>query len=540
MLRRLGLIICRYICEAAAVLHLRPHRLEVRTLGSHPSNRGSIPLGATKLDTQAIGSNSFRTMNIDSTMIIYFIGPSGGGKTSAAKYISEVQTNIVWQDLDKETTPDHWATCEQKILELEQRYSSDHNHLLLDIGAGTQNLPEFADFLKQNNRFNSTIVIIPSPEEGLARNRQYVWPDRDAVEYHQTEYINRKKLYSSASYLADVSGKSRIESAQIVENLVKSLIDDDAKENKKLLTIWSATGDDKHYEHYRKVADRKDLRDWVDRAYIKDALEDFLDKGFLNELRNNDFYGRLWELEVAEWLSLTGLKMIPTNGLGPDFCLELNSGSKIWVEVVLPRPDETLDQLERDAFSSSGETYDVPGKEIALRYSSSLVQKARKFNKKYHDCINPSDYILIAVSAFPPNSMSSDINLFLPSVLPIEHQVVYFSKDSSPLDKNIPRPTHTIKTEWEGKPGGLPIKKTFLYPGDDFPYIDGVVFSEASNLQQLLGVWSSAFNDSTNIPHVFQNYSGKKLPEEFTKKFYYHPFEDNGELVSSAVIDPHL
>lgn len=75
-------------------------------------------------------------------------------------------------------------------------------------------------------------------------------------------------------------------------------------------------------------------------------------------------------------------------------------------------------------------------------------------------------------------------------------------------------------------------------PGEDFPYINGILFSEASNLQQLLGSWSSTFNQSTNTPHIFQSYKSKDLPEAFTQIFYYHKFRDNDQMVTLDMREP--
>lgn len=304
-------------------------------------------------------------------------------------------------------------------------------------------------------------------------------------------------------------------------------------------TIWLETGKDKNYEFYRLSAYYKNLREWVDNTLFIAKLIEFLDDNFINKLRDEDFFGRLWELELLEWLNLTKIKLIPTRGTGPDFCLELEDGSKIWVEAVLSRPDTELEKIHNDSFIQNESARQIPNEEIALRYSTSLVAKAEKIKKKYTGIIGPNDYTLIAVSSFPYGSMWPDISMFLPAILPIEFQVVYFSRDGSPIDEKIPRPTHTIRREYKKESGSI-VKKEFLYPGDHFPYIDGVIFSEASNLQQLLGSCSTSFSESTNWPHIFENYAGKVLPEIFTNNFYYHKFKNKGSMVSLEVINPTI
>lgn len=308
--------------------------------------------------------------------------------------------------------------------------------------------------------------------------------------------------------------------------------------NKKR-SVWDVSGKDKSFEHYR-LSDSitsKDLRRWVDNAYFDKHLDIYLDKNFASTLQNEDFYGRIWELELAEWFQLSNLKMIPTHGIGPDFCIELSNGKKVWVEAVLSRPDTELEQIWKEALSSEGsKAYNTPRKQTALRYSSSLVGKANKIRKNYSKIISSDDYTLIAISAFPPSSLRSDIDLFMLAILPIDNQVVYFSQDGDKVDDSK-LPTHTILTNYTKKSGSK-VKKEFLYPGSHFPFIDGVVFSEASNLQQLLGTLSSRFDETTNRPHVFENYAGKPLPNEFTKHFYFHKFNRMGDLIGIEMVEP--
>lgn len=309
-------------------------------------------------------------------------------------------------------------------------------------------------------------------------------------------------------------------------------------EKNSLQTAWSVAGRDKNYEFYKSSPHFQDLRKWVDKVLFKDKLIDFLDSDYVIKLRDDDFFGRLWELEILEWLSLTKLKLMPTNGIGPDFCLENKDGSKIWIEAVLARPDAELAKKFGNG-SLDSPAYKIPNEEIALRYSTSLVGKAKKIKDKYSGFIKPNDHTLIAVSAFPYSSMWPDMDLFMPAILPIEFQVVYFSVDGNQLDEKTPRPTHSLMQEYK-KSSGAVVKKEFLYPGDSFPYIDGVIFSEASNLQKLLGRYSSAFSEVTNRPHIFPNYTGKPLPEELTENFYYHKFKEEGAMIALELITPTL
>ena len=86
-------------------------------------------------------------------------------------------------------------------------------------------------------------------------------------------------------------------------------------------SVWSLLGKDMYYEHYRLSPHLQEFRVWLDSTYSADNTATFLDKDFLHQLRNNDFFARLWELELARWLIATGLKLLPKKGKGPDFCI---------------------------------------------------------------------------------------------------------------------------------------------------------------------------------------------------------------------------
>ena len=300
-------------------------------------------------------------------------------------------------------------------------------------------------------------------------------------------------------------------------------------------TIWTQDGVDQDYRHHMASPHSVELRKWVDEAFGR--LHQFLDKDFLQKLSNEDFYGRLWELEVCEWLMLTDLKMIPTNGKGPDFCIKLANGSKIWIEAVLSRADEELKLIWADLLTFEGKVYSIPREQIALRYSNNLVEKSNKMKTKYAKYISKDDYALIAISAFAlTTSMWTSRDLFELAILPINYQIVHFSTDGKPLP-DIPRSTHEIKTQMT-KRSGSHVQKEFLYPGTAFPHIDGVMFSEASNLQQLLGKFSSSFGQETNTPHIYQNYSGKVIPEDFAKFFYYHKWWESPSMMILDTVNP--
>lgn len=303
-------------------------------------------------------------------------------------------------------------------------------------------------------------------------------------------------------------------------------------------SIWSEDGKDTTYQWYRTRDTFQGLRDWADKLYYEDGLSQYLDSDFVDQLRNNDFFARIWELKVAEYLKLTGLKLVPTNGSGADFCVELDDHRKIWVEVVLAKEDETLKRIKENAIKTEG-LYDYPKNEMTLRYSSSLFTKANKIKDKYlGKSIGNDDIVLIAISGIAPGSgLDPDMENFLRAIMPMGDPVVHISTNGTPLDPNVRRSTHASMPTVE-KQNGAEVLKQFLYPGTDFPFIDGVLFAEARDLQGLMGRVYNIFSEdeydgSLEPPHIFPNYTSiKKIPTELTDYFYVHKFIDNPPLIS--------
>jgi len=297
-------------------------------------------------------------------------------------------------------------------------------------------------------------------------------------------------------------------------------------------SIWDLEGTDSSYEHYRTHPGFEEFRVWVDKAYARERVEVLLDNSFLNQFRKGDFAARLWELELVNRLLDTGLTLVPTNGSGPDFCIVLDDGRKIWIEAKLVNSDGEIEEIKQVFAGGNLTEYNTPVRQMALRFASGLVTKAEKFRDNYKDLLNDSDLIIIAITAFPPSTLSPDIEFLLKAVMPIEDPLVHFSTGSTPLSPAVVRPTHSMNSSYRNKNDAV-VPKEFLYPGTEFPFIDGVLFSEASDLQKLMGVFSSSFDESTILPHLFTNHSSQKdFPVEFCENFYFHRWITNGEMLS--------
>lgn len=143
-------------------------------------------------------------------MVFYVIGPSGGGKTSCASFVSQ-ELGITHFDLDSlcKGNEFNWEVCSKTLQQIEKQTSD--GPVVVDIGAGTQTLPPLCDFLK--DKTNRLLLVYTDPTEGIGRNP--LGPERLLAEYVTTEYVSREKLYALAEHKIDITGKSLAESRKM-------------------------------------------------------------------------------------------------------------------------------------------------------------------------------------------------------------------------------------------------------------------------------------------------------------------------------------
>lgn len=297
------------------------------------------------------------------------------------------------------------------------------------------------------------------------------------------------------------------------------------------LSIWDLTGKNDYYEWIRTTEGLDTFRSWFDDQYYDKGLKSYLDPRFLDEFRNNEPYSRIWELELARQLIASGLTLDPTQGRGPDFRITLGDGVTVWVEAVLATPDDDLRRFYKAVLGKG--MFDFPKEKFTLRYTSVLRKKANKY-KEYvkNGLVSENDIKIIAVSGFGYGmEMSSGIEHFLRAIAPIGDPVIHITRDGSPVPKDTPLSSHSNISEYLNK-NGSPVPKKFLFPGDEFKHIDGVIFSEISNVQEMLGK-HSAYDDSTAKLHLFPNFSAQNtLPPALCDAMYHHKIVVSGDMIS--------
>jgi shikimate kinase len=108
-----------------------------------------------------------------------------------------------------------WIACRRALDDLEET-TAPRLTVIIDIGAGTQTRPELVQYLAA--RAENTILLHAPPEEVIRRNP--LGPNRDILEFRQTEYGSRRLLYQVAQHVVDVTGLT-IDSAR--QKFIESL-----------------------------------------------------------------------------------------------------------------------------------------------------------------------------------------------------------------------------------------------------------------------------------------------------------------------------
>lgn len=157
-------------------------------------------------------------------MIVYLIGPSGVGKSSATRWLARVMPTLRVCDLDQscEGRTGDWSAVSAVLRAAEQ--DAGMEHVVVDVGAGTQHdVPgALGDFLSESR--GHVVLIWATAEEVFVR--QPLGPDRPYRQFVEMEYEGRARLYAMADRTADVSGIiEAAAAAQMVGEMVLPLFE---------------------------------------------------------------------------------------------------------------------------------------------------------------------------------------------------------------------------------------------------------------------------------------------------------------------------
>ncbi|PIT99090.1 MAG: hypothetical protein COT74_11615 [Bdellovibrionales bacterium CG10_big_fil_rev_8_21_14_0_10_45_34] len=106
---------------------------------------------------------------------------------------------------------------------------------------------------------------------------------------------------------------------------------------------------------------------------------------------------RWWEMYLS-WVlyKVAGFKGHKVNGEGPDFCVLLPDGKKIWIEAVAVKAGTNDNEVTRPPVGRAGT---LPVDKMVLRVTSAFADKARKIERYIEQkIISPEDAVVIAIN----------------------------------------------------------------------------------------------------------------------------------------------
>ncbi len=135
------------------------------------------------------------------------------------------QLDIVDLDADFPGRQFDWHAIEPRLAQLHQQ-PVDGRHVVVDVGAGTQTLPEFSAFLRGAG---ALVIVVTAPPEQVVL-RQPI-PNRRVDEFITTEYATRQQLYGLAAVTVDVTGLGKEAAAQLVVDRVAAVLGSDGTDD---------------------------------------------------------------------------------------------------------------------------------------------------------------------------------------------------------------------------------------------------------------------------------------------------------------------
>lgn len=154
-------------------------------------------------------------------------------------------------------------------------------------------------------------------------------------------------------------------------------------------------GKNEVYAFNKTHPNRQEVRDYCSRL-LENHWSYCGDTHFQQDAVENP-QQRWWEMYLS-WVffKVAGFKGQKVNGEGPDFCVFLPDGKKLWIEAVAVKTGTNENEVTRPPVGQAGT---LPVDKMVLRVTSAFADKVKKIEKYLNqNIIAPEDAIVIAIN----------------------------------------------------------------------------------------------------------------------------------------------
>lgn len=155
------------------------------------------------------------------------------------------------------------------------------------------------------------------------------------------------------------------------------------------------SGNNDVYNFNKSHPNRQEVRDYCSKL-LEHHWNYCSDNHFQQDAVENP-QQRWWEMYIS-WVlfNIAGFEGQSVKGEGPDFCVVLPEGKKIWVEAIAAKVGTGQNEVTRPP---SGQAGTLPTEKIVLRVTSAFADKVKKIEKYVSQgIIAPDDAVIIAIN----------------------------------------------------------------------------------------------------------------------------------------------
>lgn len=259
----------------------------------------------------------------------------------------------------------------------------------------------------------------------------------------------------------------------------------------------------------------EETRKWYEKNWPK--VFKYLDNGFFNKFRlEAEHHARAWEFHLVAVLLEKGFSpQEKTWEYGPDFCINLSGGKRIWIEAITCDRGE-VDPVEPYPEMKSGQIYSFGGniedthRPRALRITSAIGTKFEKF-KEYlknseNSGVKPEDCLIIAVNGSAIQHFAEAGMLFKRSVFGQGPDVLVKVPGKEKLQGGFYKPVPVIPKKTETQEYDVPA--TFMEM-DEFSPISAVIYCGHTVSYS----WLNGFNVGDDFLFAYHSKPNNPIPE---------------------------